>query len=94
MKQATYGDGTLYQRKDGRWEYKVKVGTKPNGDPEYKSFYSRDKSGRKAKAAYKAWLEEKDKEKVETHQTVKAWAETWLETYKQGRGTSGGNYKN
>ena len=94
MKQATYGDGTLYQRKDGRWEYKVKVGTKANGGPEYKSFYSRDKSGRKAKAAYKAWLEEKDKEKVETHQTVKAWAETWLETYKQGRGTSGGNYKN
>ena len=58
MKQATYGDGTLYQRKDGRWEYKVKVGTKANGGPEYKSFYSRDKSGRKAKAAYKAWLEE------------------------------------
>lgn len=94
MKQTTYGDGTLYQRKDGRWEYRVKVGTKANGDAEYKSFYSRDKSGRKAKAAYKTWLEEKDKEKVERHQTVRAWAETWLTTYKQGRGTSGGNYKN
>lgn len=93
-KQQSYGDGTLYQRKDGRWEYRVKVGTKPSGDSEYKSFYSRDKSGRKAKAAYRTWLEEKDKEKVEAHQTVRAWAETWLTTYKQGRGTSGGNYKN
>ena len=94
MKQTTYGDGTLYQRKDGRWEYKVKVGTKPNGAPDYKSFYSRDKTGRQAKAAYRRWLEEKNRAKVETHQTVKAWAETWLKTYKQGRGSSGGNYKN
>lgn len=93
-KQQNYGDGSLYFRKsDGRWEFKVKVGTKPDGDPLYKSFYSRDKTGRQAKAAYRKWLEEKDKEKVETHQTVKAWAETWLTTYKQGK-SSAGNYKN
>ena len=94
MKQTTYGDGSLTQRKDGRWEYKVIVGEKPNGDPIRKSFYSRDKTGRQAKAAYRKWLEEKEKEKVQTHQTVKDWAEAWLSAYKQGRGTSGGNYKN
>lgn len=93
MKQTTYGDGTLYLRKDGRWEYKVRVGTKPDGGALYKSFYSRDKSGRKAKAAYRTWLEEKDKEKVEVHQTVRSWAATWLEDYKRGRG-SAGNFRN
>lgn len=40
MKQATYGDGSLYQRKDGQWEYRVRIGTKSSGDPDYKSFYS------------------------------------------------------
>ena len=93
MKQSTYGDGTLYQRKDGRWEFKVKVGMKPDGKTEFKSFYSRDKTGRQAKAAYRAWLVEKDKEKIEVHQTVRSWATTWLEDYKRGKG-SAGNYKN
>lgn len=93
MKQTTYGDGTLYHRKDGRWEYKVKIGDKANGDPDYKSFYSRDKTGRKAKEQYRQWLQEKEDEKIETVQTVERWATTWLNDYRKGKG-SAGNYKN
>ena len=94
MKQATYGDGSLYQRKDGRWEYRVRIGTKSSGDPDYKSFYSRDKTGRAAKKQFIDWQRERDQQKIEVNQTVASWAERWLTTYKQGRGTSGGNYKN
>jgi integrase len=93
MKQNTYGDGTLYHRKDDRWEYKVKIGDKANGDPDYKSFYSRDKTGRKAKEQYRQWLQEKEAEKIETVQTVERWAATWLNDYRKGKG-SAGNYKN
>lgn len=94
MKQVTYGDGSLYQRKDGRWEYRVRIGIKPNGDPDCKSFYSRDKTGRGAKKQYIVWQRERDKQKVDVNQTVASWAKQWLTTYKQGRGTSGGNYRN
>ena len=93
MKQTTYGDGSLYQRKDGRWEYKVRIGEKVTGEAEFKSFYSRDKTGRKAKEQYRQWLQELEAEKIETVQTVERWATTWLEIYRKGKSGSG-NFRN
>lgn len=84
MKRALKGDGTLRQRPDGRWEYRVVVGLDADGKVIRKSFYSTDKSGRGAKNKYKEWLEGKEKP-IESKQTVKMWAERWLETYKKGR---------
>lgn len=83
-KHASPGDGTLRQRKDGRWEYRVVVGMDADLNPVRKSFYSKDKSGRAAKAAYKQWLTDHDNN-VEEIKTVKQWAETWLEVYKKGK---------
>lgn len=87
MARSMYGDGSLIQRKDGRWEYRVRV------DGKYKSFYSRDKTGRQAKLAYREWLERRDEEKIEKRMTVAKWAQTWLEVYKHGK-CSAGTYKN
>ena len=84
MKRAMNGDGSLRQRPDGSWEYRVTVGIDADGKKIRKSFYARDKSGRGAKNKYREWLEGKE-QPIQSRQTVKMWAERWLETYKKGR---------
>ena len=44
------GEGSLRQRKDGRWEFRVKV----EGRNTPLSFYSKDKDGRGAKIAHES----------------------------------------
>ncbi len=41
MGKRANGEGTCRQRSDGRWEYKVMVGVKPDGSPFRKSFYGK-----------------------------------------------------
>ena len=71
------GEGSLRQRKDGRWEFRVKV--EGRGTP--MSFYSMDKDGRGAKKKYREWLKNNG-EGIEKVKTVKAWAEIWLKSKK------------
>ena len=75
------GEGSLRQRKDGRWEFRVKV----EGRTTPLSFYSKDKDGRGAKKKYRDWLRESGGEAVESVKTVEKWARTWLEVSKKGR---------
>lgn len=76
------GDGTLRQRKDGRWEYRAIIGRDEFGNPIRKSFYSKDKSG--AKKAYKAYLA-KGEDPLSRICTLGQWAPEWLEIYKRDR---------
>lgn len=94
MKKNSPGDGSLRQRPDGRWEYRVVVGLDADMKPIRRSFYSKDKSGAAAKKAYRAWLAGQE-DLVEKRKTVKVWAEEWLETYKKGKISYGSycNYK-
>lgn len=39
MGKRANGEGTMRLRPDGRWEYKVMVGYKPDGSAHLKSFY-------------------------------------------------------
>lgn len=78
------GDGTLRQRKDGRWEYRAIVGTDDFGKPIRKSFYSKDKSGAGAKRAYKEYLS-KGEDPLSRICTLGQWAPEWLEIYKRDR---------
>lgn len=73
------GEGSLRQRSDGRWEYRVKV----PGRKTPVSFYSSDSDGRGAKKAYRAWLKETGGNAVESVKTVEQWAKIWLKTKKQ-----------
>ena len=70
MKKAN-GEGTLRQRADGSWEYRVSV----EGRRSQMSFYSRDADGRSAKKKYRAWLKETGGKGVEKVLTVEAWAQ-------------------
>ena len=72
------GEGSLRQRPDGRWEYRVKV----EGRKTPLSFYSRDKNGQGAKKAYREWLKNSGGKAVERISTVEGWAEVWLEEKK------------
>lgn len=72
------GEGSLRQRKDGRWEYRIKV----DGRKTPLSFYSTDKDGRGAKKAYHAWLRETGGRAVERISTVDGWAAVWLDAKK------------
>ena len=91
MKKNSPGDGSLRQRSDGRWEYRVIVGMDADMKPIRKSFYSKDKSGAGAKKAYRAWLADQE-ELVEKEKTFKVWAEEWLKTYKKGKISPGSYY--
>jgi len=72
MKKAN-GEGSLRQRKDGTWEYRISVPL---------SFYSKDADGRGAKKKYRAWLKESGGKSVEKVTTLKDWAEEWLRVKK------------
>lgn len=89
-KRMSPGDGSLRQRKDGRWEYRAIVGTDDYGNPIRKSFYSTDKTGAKAKKAYRDYLSQGE-DPLSRICTVKQWAPEWLEIYKKDR-VSWGTY--
>ena len=72
------GEGSLRQRADGRWEYRVKI----EGRKTPLSFYSKDKDGRGAKKKYREWLKETGGEALEQIKTVRAWAAKWLKAKK------------
>lgn len=73
-----YGEGSLRQRPDGRWEYRVYV----EGRKTPLSFYSSDKDGRGAKKKYRDWLKNDGALTVEKVWTVQDWAMRWLKTKK------------
>lgn len=72
------GEGSLRQRTDGRWEFRVKI----EGRKTPLSFYSKDKDGRGAKKKYREWLKETGGEALEQVKTVRAWAAQWLKAKK------------
>lgn len=75
--KAANGEGTLRQRADGTWEYRVSV----EGRKGQMSFYSRDKDGRGAKKKYREWLKN-EAITVDKVWIVKDWAARWLKIKK------------
>lgn len=43
------GEGTFRLRADGRWEYRVMTGYKPDGSPQLRSFYGKMQTEAKKK---------------------------------------------
>lgn len=84
-KKQANGTGTLVQKANGVWEYRVCLGTDENGKPILKSFYSKNKS--KAVQKHKDWLKVSANNKVtiEKVKTVEDWALQWLEIYKKDK---------
>ena len=74
------GEGTVNQRKDGRWEYRVSLG-KVNGKYAYKSFYAATE--RELKKLIKQYNSDRQKYLCEADKTP-FWqhAEHWMRVYK------------
>lgn len=74
------GEGTINQRKDGRWEYRVSLG-KVNGRYAYKSFYA--PTERELKKLIKQYNSDRQKYLCEADKTP-FWqhAEHWMRVYK------------
>ena len=80
MKRAN-GEGSIFQRKDGRWCAELVIGYLPNGSPDRKTFY-----GTSQKAAREKLEEAKralaDGRPVSVpRQTLSTFLERWLEDY-------------
>lgn len=84
------GDGTLSQRKDGRWEYKVTIGVDEDGRMMRKCFYAENPTA--AKNKYKKYLKD-NPVKLERVKLLKDWAVHWLEVYNKGKVTDGTYYE-
>ena len=75
------GEGSIFQRSDGRWCAKIQIGTLENGKPKMKFFYSMKYKIVKDKlTAYKTLLNNNPYEKL--NDTVDKFITNWLTTVK------------
>ncbi len=76
------GQGTIYQRKDGRFECKIQIGKKEDGKPKFKSFYG--KTEREVKKKLKEYQAEMARNPVESSkETLSDYMYEWLVTFKK-----------
>ena len=75
-------DGTVYKRKDGRYECQIIIGRTLDGKVKRKSFYG---SGpREVKQKRDDFLEKQARNEIKAkNMSFSKWAEIWLKTYKQ-----------
>lgn len=74
------GEGTIQQRADGRWEYRVSLG-RVNGKLTYKSFYA--STEKELKKIIKQYNEDRKKYVLEADRTpLHVYAEKWMKEYK------------
>lgn len=80
-KKRPYGDGSVYQRSDGRWESIIHYIDPETGEKKKKSFYGK---GPKEVLGKKKAFEEELKSGISpttAKTTLNQWLDKWLETY-------------
>lgn len=80
-KRRPQGDGMVRKRKDGRWEARIVIGHKNNGEPMYKSYF-----GKTQKEALKRLHEGIDLYQdvdltEDCKMTVSEWLHKWIDEY-------------
>ena len=83
-KKRANGEGSIRKRSDGRWEGRIVVGHKANGDPIFRHVYAKTQKA----------LTEKLHQSIECYQDVELtedsrmtlgeWLDRWLAEYKDG----------
>ena len=83
-KRRPSGDGMVRKRDDGRWEGRIVIGHKANGDPIFRHVYAKTQKA----------LTEKLHQSIECYQDVELtedsrmtlgeWLDRWLAEYKDG----------
>lgn len=81
-KKRDHGQGSICQRKDGRWVAKVQIGTNNEGKPKVKNLYAKTEA--EVKRKLKAYIKELHKNDfVEIQKTtVQGYMNNWLHTVK------------
>lgn len=71
-------EGSIYKRKDGRWEARIVTGYKPDGKPSYKSSYHKTK--KEAQSALQTTLHRVSNgmAPLDNSTTLEEWAKLWL----------------
>ena len=76
------GDGSIYQRKDGKWAAQIRLGKKADGKSNAKFFYGKTESEVKKKLkAFKNELIKNDFQTVKKS-TLEDYINNWLTLYK------------
>ena len=83
-KRRPAGDGMVRQREDGRWEARIVIGHKKNGDPIFHYDYATTQRAVMDKL-HQSIERYRDVELTEdSRMTLSEWLDTWLEDYKGG----------
>ena len=93
MGKRANGEGTMRLRPDGRWEYKVMVGYKPDGSPNCRSFYGRTQT--EAKKKFAAFQAQRDAGIILAAKSVTLGelADRWLEQKRERDAVSENTYQ-
>ncbi|NPV29478.1 MAG: hypothetical protein HPY58_07450 [Firmicutes bacterium] len=83
-KKRSNGEGTIYQRPDGRWAAQITIGYDPStGKPKRQTFYGKTWAEVNEKIT-KARYEQQIGAFIEPNKiTLGEWLATWLESYKK-----------
>lgn len=83
-KRRPSGDGMVRKRSDGRWEGRIVIGHKKNGDP----IFHHDYANTQKELTDKLHRSQEQYQGVEltedSHMTLSEWLDRWLEDYKSG----------
>lgn len=81
-KRRANGEGTLRQRKDGRWESTIMIGWHPDGRRKYKSFYGTTRAELQKKVL--AWKHGYVMEGIcQKDYLFREWSEMWFQMHKE-----------
>ena len=83
-KRRPSGDGMVRRRDDGRWEGRIVVGHKENGEPLFRHVYAKTQKELLDKL-HQSIESYRDVELTEdSRMTLGEWLDRWLEEYKDG----------
>ena len=75
------GDGMIRKRSDGRWEGRIVIGYKDNGNPMFRSVYANTQKALLAKLHHTIDRHQNIKLSEESRMTLRQWFEVWLNDY-------------
>ena len=80
-----YGEGTVYQRKDGKWVASVEAGYTPSGGRRRitRARATEAEAKRALRSIRREVLAEQQSTSVSPRTTLKAWIDTWAPAYKR-----------
>ena len=84
-KRRPVGDGMVRKRDDGRWEGRIVIGHRENGEPHVPSYLRQDAKGTDWTSSTRTSSATSDVELTEdSRMTLSEWLDRWLAEYKAG----------